>query len=1158
MASFGGKNPPWARSVSSVPVSNTPMVTNTSIAGQSSLNIGQPGVASVYSLGANQQTTMTMQQQYAAAQTQQQLAAVNQMAQMQPGLGIPTSQVGTVSYPAPRMMTREPTPPQKQRAFTSIVTKLHDNFGFVDEEVFFQTSCVKGVQPKVGDRVLVEATYNPNMPFKWNAVRIQVLPTQNINPPNIKNMMPSQNLSSQPMNQNIITSNPMQQVIGTIPPLMAQTPQPAPGLLRSNQESRSGGGGAGGRAGAGGGRSERIDRGDNHRERRDRGGVRDRREERRPSPRKRSRSPRKRSRSPRPRSPIRTSRRTRVVPRYMVQIPKLSLDSTEANVIALKSRYTNMYVPSDFFNCTFSWTDAFPMHRPFALERHCSFHVMHKDVEPLESNNAVLEPSDSDHLYSAKVMLLSHPPLEELYHKSCALAEDSQDVKDSFQHPARLLNFLVGLKGKSEPIAIGGAWSPSLDGQNPKDNPQVLIKTAIRTTKALTGVDLSSCTQWYRFVDICYLRPEETHKGRLIPSRVETVAIFLPDVWNCNPTQLDWERLQNSYKALLDRPTSSATEPAQEEGSQEDEEEGGEALADGEKKEPTHYSQLDPKMIKVADMRRELEARGVNSKGLKSQLMARLTKALKTEQEKDGNESSDATPEKTGETTAKDDKSKEKDGKTKDDDDEKRKREDEDKRKREEKDRAIKERRYQLPDTPHIIVHPSGTAKNGRFDCTVMSLSVLLDYRPEDTKEHSFEVSLFAELFNEMLMRDAGFRIYKALVVAPEKKEDDKRDGKEKDAGDKRKDSDKESSNKDEKRTEKDEKKVADKKDSENEAAKEGKKSDESKKDDSEEDRSKSEEKPEKNEKESSDVKEPEAKRTKHDDKEDFDEREASDAEGDDSRSTSSRERRSRKDKQKLSTVDPALLLSFVYFDTTHTGYILEKDVEEIIHTLGLHLSRAQVRKLVQKVVIRDTISYRRLTDRPVEKSENTSERSEQTVEKMDVDDKKSDDELLALGNRPILHDMVGSSSTNVVPRSSTRLKKIKTEPQESSVPENNANLISYKGAMVDISSLISKLEKSENIRIELETKLKEAKNDLTVLNSNYALSEESGKKANNELQDLKKQLRDQRKQSETAESNQGKYRSCLEKSREQLLQLAKNIEKTIPSSPPKKSNGDS
>ena len=47
-------------------------------------------------------------------------------------------------------------PPQQQgqqqasqRVFTGTVTKLHDNFGFVDEDVFFQTSVVKGQTPRV-------------------------------------------------------------------------------------------------------------------------------------------------------------------------------------------------------------------------------------------------------------------------------------------------------------------------------------------------------------------------------------------------------------------------------------------------------------------------------------------------------------------------------------------------------------------------------------------------------------------------------------------------------------------------------------------------------------------------------------------------------------------------------------------------------------------------------------------------------------------------------------------------------------------------------------------------------------------------------------------------------------------------------------------------
>lgn len=42
-------------------------------------------------------------------------------------------------------------------------------------------------------------------------------------------------------------------------------------------------------------------------------------------------------------------------------------------------------------------------------------------------------------------------------------------------------------------------------------------------------------------------------------------------------------------------------------------------------------------------------------------------------------------------------------------------------------------------------------------------------------------------------------------------------------------------------------------------------------------------------------------------------------------------------------TVNRDLLMAFVYFDQSHCGYLLEKDMEEILYTLGLHLSRAQV-----------------------------------------------------------------------------------------------------------------------------------------------------------------------------------------------------------------------
>ena len=44
----------------------------------------------------------------------------------------------------------------------------------------------------------------------------------------------------------------------------------------------------------------------------------------------------------------------------------------------------------------------------------------------------------------------------------------------------------------------------------------------------------------------------------------------------------------------------------------------------------------------MADLRRELECRSLSPKGLKSQLIARLCKAVKTEQEEDDEENDDS------------------------------------------------------------------------------------------------------------------------------------------------------------------------------------------------------------------------------------------------------------------------------------------------------------------------------------------------------------------------------------------------------------------------------------------------------------------------------------------------------------------------------------
>lgn len=67
----------------------------------------------------------------------------------------------------------------------------------------------------------------------------------------------------------------------------------------------------------------------------------------------------------------------------------------------------------------------------------------------------------------------------------------------------------------------------------------------------------------YRFLEIYYHRAETTHKGRHVPARVETVVVFLPDVWSCVPTRLEWDGLHLNYKKQLDRRLSrgSNSEP---------------------------------------------------------------------------------------------------------------------------------------------------------------------------------------------------------------------------------------------------------------------------------------------------------------------------------------------------------------------------------------------------------------------------------------------------------------------------------------------------------------------------------------------------------------------------------------------------------------------
>lgn len=64
----------------------------------------------------------------------------------------------------------------------------------------------------------------------------------------------------------------------------------------------------------------------------------------------------------------------------------------------------------------------------------------------------------------------------------------------------------------------------------------------------------------FKFLELYYRRGETTHKGKPIAARVETVVIYVPDVWNCVPTQLEWDGLTVNYQKMFNAKTTKPVE----------------------------------------------------------------------------------------------------------------------------------------------------------------------------------------------------------------------------------------------------------------------------------------------------------------------------------------------------------------------------------------------------------------------------------------------------------------------------------------------------------------------------------------------------------------------------------------------------------------------
>lgn len=255
------------------------------------------------------------------------------------------------------------------------------------------------------------------------------------------------------------------------------------------------------------------------------------------------------------------------------------------------------------------------------------------------------------------------------------------------------------------------------------------------------------------------------------------------------------------------------------------------------------------------------------------------------------------------------------------------------------------EKRYRLPENPQILCHPLQHSSLEKFTCEVRSLSILLDYRPEDTKKHCFEVSLFAELFNEMLIRDFGFNIYKVLHAMPENEssttnsEHDSKDRRDKSIDDEPKEKRHRRDSKSSKREE-----ISSSSTSGADRDKDAKNIANSSSSSSGGKDSKSRDKDREKEREKEKDKERRERRASRRDEEN----------SDDERSMDGKKRETKK----MVTIDPDLLLSFVYFDQSYCGYIFSNHLEELLYALPLRLSRADAKKIINKVAPR-SLFYR-------------------------------------------------------------------------------------------------------------------------------------------------------------------------------------------------------
>lgn len=235
--------------------------------------------------------------------------------------------------------------------------------------------------------------------------------------------------------------------------------------------------------------------------------------------------------------------------------------------------------------------------------------------------------------------------------------------------------------------------------------------------------------------------------------------------------------------------------------------------------------------------------------------------------------------------------------------------------------------------------------------------------------------------------------------------------------------------------------------------------------------------------------------------------------------------------KPKPKTVFADLLLSFTYLDTNRTNHLYEKDLEDLFLLIGLNLSRSKAKSLSKKVSIRDgLLSYRSLTDKSSVSIPN------QVFYKL-----PSDDDIV---NSAFSFDLYMKRSV-----------LIKDQERDNA---NQIGIIEINGTSIDVLNTIKKLEKSELNLNKLDLKYKDSLEEIDRLKASNKSSDRQRQKIQDELNELKKKLRDQQRSNKDIDERYLRLKDCVYRTKSQLNRVLDDISDTTKRNQPPSSSKSS